>query len=117
MARVISVFLPNWPTDRLRRKAGDAAPPGEAPLVIAGREKNRRVVTAADPAAQALWAAALRIYEPRVSVELSPPGARYPKQPAPAVYLCDETTCSRPVREPAAIAEAVAAFVGRGAAQ
>lgn len=54
MARVISVFLPNWPTDRLRRKAGDAAPPGEAPLVIAGREKNRRVVTAADPAAQAL---------------------------------------------------------------
>ncbi|MCA9690652.1 MAG: thioredoxin domain-containing protein, partial [Myxococcales bacterium] len=70
-----------------------------------------------DPAAQALWAAALRIYEPRVSVELSPPGARYPKQPAPAVYLCDETTCSRPVREPAAIAEAVAAFVGRGAAQ
>lgn len=54
MARVISVFLPNWPTDRLRRKAGDAAPPGEVPLVVAGREKNRRVVTAADPAARAL---------------------------------------------------------------
>lgn len=54
MARVISVFLPTWPTDRLRRKAGGAAPPGDAPLIIAGREGSRRIVTAADAAAQAL---------------------------------------------------------------
>lgn len=40
--------------DRLRRKAGDAAPPVDAPLIIAGRIGNRRVVTAADAAAQAL---------------------------------------------------------------
>ena len=40
--------------DRLRRKTGDAAPPADAPLIIAGRDRNRRVVTAADAAAQAL---------------------------------------------------------------
>lgn len=54
MTRVISVFLPNWPTDRLRRKAGDAALPADAPLIIAGRERNRRIVTAVDSNAQAL---------------------------------------------------------------
>ncbi|TPL35749.1 DNA polymerase Y family protein [Mesorhizobium sp. B2-4-8] len=53
MTRVVSLFLPNWSTDRLRRKAGDAAPPAEAPLVLIGREGNRRVVLAADAAAQA----------------------------------------------------------------
>ena len=40
--------------DRLRRKTGDAAPPADAPLIIASRDRNRRVVTAADAAAQAL---------------------------------------------------------------
>lgn len=54
MARVISVFLPTWPTDRLRRKTGDTALPVEAPLVLVGRDRNRRVITAADSAAQAL---------------------------------------------------------------
>ncbi|WP_073068113.1 Y-family DNA polymerase [Paracoccus solventivorans] len=54
MARVISVFLPMWPTDRLRRKTGDGAPPAETPLVLAGRDRSRRVVTAANAAAQAL---------------------------------------------------------------
>ncbi|MEF9601670.1 DNA polymerase Y family protein [Paracoccus sp. PXZ] len=54
MARVISVFLPTWPVERLRRQAGPAAPPAEAPLIIAGRIGNRRVITAADAAAQAL---------------------------------------------------------------
>ena len=54
MARVISVFLPTWPTDRLRRQGGDTAPPVEAPLILAGRDHRRRVVTAADAAAQGL---------------------------------------------------------------
>ena len=54
MARVISVFLPTWPTDRLRRKAGDAAPLADAPLAIAGRDRNRRIITALDVAAHAL---------------------------------------------------------------
>ena len=53
MTRVVSLFLPSWSTDRLRRKAGDAAPPAEAPLVLIGREGNRRVVLAADAAAVA----------------------------------------------------------------
>jgi len=54
MARVISLFLPLWPTERLRRRADSGAPPAEVPLVLAGREGGRRVVTAADGAARAL---------------------------------------------------------------
>ncbi|MEE2861626.1 MAG: DNA polymerase Y family protein [Pseudomonadota bacterium] len=51
MARVVSVFLPMWPIDRLRRQE-DA--PSDKPLILAGRAGNRRLVTAACPAAQAL---------------------------------------------------------------
>jgi protein ImuB len=52
MRRVVSLFLPTWSTDRVRRKLGSAAPPAEAPLVLIGREGRRRVVLAADAAAQ-----------------------------------------------------------------
>lgn len=52
MQRVVSLFLPTWSTDQLRRKAGDAAPPVEAPLVLLGRDGHKRVVVAADAAAQ-----------------------------------------------------------------
>ncbi|MDH2329036.1 DNA polymerase Y family protein [Cereibacter sp. SYSU M97828] len=45
MARVISVFLPMWPVDRLRRQE-DA--PSDRPLVLAGRIGNRRVLTAVE---------------------------------------------------------------------
>ncbi len=38
----------------MRRKAGDAAPPRETPLVLVGSDGRRRVVLAADAAAQAL---------------------------------------------------------------
>jgi protein ImuB len=58
MPRVISVFLPTLSTDRVRRKAGDTAPPPETPLILVGR---RRVILAADAAAQA---AGLRIGMP-----------------------------------------------------
>jgi protein ImuB len=56
MPRVISVFLPNWPTERLIRQwraaASDAqAPP--APLILCARMGNRREVYAVDGAAQA----------------------------------------------------------------
>ena len=71
MARVISVFLPTWPTDRLRRKTGDAAPPVEAPLIIAGRDGNRRVVTAADAVARVLG---LRIGMPVTKAQALVPG-------------------------------------------
>ncbi|MCM2471306.1 Y-family DNA polymerase [Agrobacterium vitis] len=52
MHRVVSLFLPRWPTDRLRRKSGDASPPREVPLVLTGREGRRRVVTSLDATAE-----------------------------------------------------------------
>ena len=51
MARVVSLYLPRWPTDRLRRQAGSSAPPADGPLVLAGHDGRRRVVTALDAAA------------------------------------------------------------------
>src|ERR1700722_4092996 len=51
MRRVVSLWLPTWPTDRVRRKLGAAALPVEAPLVLIGRDGRRRVVLAADAAA------------------------------------------------------------------
>ena len=71
MTRVVSLFLPNWSTDRLRRKAGDAAPPAEAPLVLIGRDGNRRVVLAANAAAQA---AGLRAGMPVTKAQVMVPG-------------------------------------------
>ncbi|MBO0902413.1 Y-family DNA polymerase [Jiella sonneratiae] len=63
MRRVVSLFFPSFPTDRLRRlrhaRSAGQAPDGmdagaaDLPLVLFGREKNRRVVTAADAAARA----------------------------------------------------------------
>src|SRR5690348_5259740 len=52
MRRVVSLFLPTWPTDRLRREKGAPAP--DEPLVIGGHDGRRRVVMATDQAAQAL---------------------------------------------------------------
>lgn len=54
MARVISVYLPLWPIDRLRRQAGDTAPSPELPLVLAGRLGSRRLITGADANARRL---------------------------------------------------------------
>jgi protein ImuB len=58
MPRVVSLFLPTWSTDRVRRTLGDAAPPSDTPLILTGREGRRRVVLAADAAA---WHAGLRV--------------------------------------------------------
>jgi len=71
MARVVSLFLPTWPTDRVRRKAGAAAPPGEAPLVLVGHDGRRRVVVAADAAAQA---AGLRVGMAATKAQVLVPG-------------------------------------------
>ena len=43
-----------WPTDRLRRRAGPDAPSAEGPLILAGRDGSRRIVTAVDAAAHGL---------------------------------------------------------------
>ncbi|MES3029316.1 MAG: DNA polymerase Y family protein [Pseudomonadota bacterium] len=54
MRRVVSLYLPTWPTDRWRRRLGDAAPPVEDALALVGRQGRRRTVLAANLAAQAL---------------------------------------------------------------
>jgi protein ImuB len=51
MSRVVSLYLPNWPTDRLRRKMGAAAPDPAMPLVLVGQIGRRREVVAANAAA------------------------------------------------------------------
>ncbi|RJG39948.1 DUF6504 family protein [Mesorhizobium sp. DCY119] len=58
MPRVVSVYLPTWPTDRHRRMLGQQAPPADQPLVMIAREGSRRLVAAANAAA---IAAGLRI--------------------------------------------------------
>ncbi len=79
MQRVVSLFLPTWSTDRLRRKAGDAVPPADVPLVVVGRTGNRRVVVAADAAARAaglrigMAAAKAQVLVPGLSVEDADP--------------------------------------------
>ena len=50
----------------VRRKTGDAAPPPEAPLILVGRDGRRRVVLAADAAAQA---AGLRVGMPATKAQ------------------------------------------------
>lgn len=42
--RVISVFLPRWPTDRLTRMQGKSAPPPETPIAMVGRVGRRRAI-------------------------------------------------------------------------
>ena len=54
MRRVVSLYLPTWPTDRLRRRLGKGAPPADVPVVMIGRSGRKRMVLAADAAAQRL---------------------------------------------------------------
>ncbi|PCE39668.1 hypothetical protein [Rhizorhabdus dicambivorans] len=55
MRHAIAVYLPTWPTDRLRRQCG--ALPSDQPLVLSTRQAGRRTVFAADaePQALGLW--------------------------------------------------------------
>lgn len=52
MRRVVSVWLPTWPTDRLRRTPG--APLPGRPVIVAAQDGSRRLVAAADAAARRL---------------------------------------------------------------
>src|ERR1700730_1026638 len=70
MPRAVSLFLPAWSTDRVRRQLG-AAPPAEAPLVLIGHEGRRRVVLALDAAARR---AGLRVGMPATKAQAVVPG-------------------------------------------
>ena len=58
MRRVVSVFLPHWSTDRLRRKRAQSRPdggvPAGVPLATAIPDHGRRVIAAVDAAARLL---------------------------------------------------------------
>lgn len=54
MPRVVSLFLPRWPTDRLRRKSGGASLPNDTPIIVAGRDGRRRIVSACNEVAERL---------------------------------------------------------------
>ena len=54
MRRVVSLYLPSWPSDHWRRAQASAALPAEAPVVVSGRLGARKVVVDADRAARAL---------------------------------------------------------------
>ncbi|GBQ69444.1 protein ImuB [Ameyamaea chiangmaiensis NBRC 103196] len=59
MARVVSLFLPTWSTDRVRKRlntttSGTTALPPDSPLVLAGHDGGRRLVLATDGAARRL---------------------------------------------------------------
>ncbi|HSI40380.1 MAG TPA: DUF6504 family protein [Xanthobacteraceae bacterium] len=71
MARVVSLFLPWWPTDRIRRKSGAASLPPEQPLVLVGRDGRRRVVLAVDRAART---AGLSVGMPATKAQALVPG-------------------------------------------
>jgi protein ImuB len=53
MRRVVSLFLPHWATDRLRRQNGGLPLP-EVPLITATPDGNQRVIAAVDQAAHRL---------------------------------------------------------------
>ncbi|HTN62178.1 MAG TPA: DUF6504 family protein [Devosia sp.] len=71
MPRVVSLYFPIWPTDRLRRAMGPTAPSAETPVVMLGRQGNRRLVLAADAAARAVG---LRIGMPASKAQILVPG-------------------------------------------
>ena len=50
MARVVSIFLPDLPTDRIRRD--DPAIPADQPIAVIARSGSKRWVSSADPAAK-----------------------------------------------------------------
>ncbi|MDP3258668.1 DNA polymerase Y family protein, partial [Bosea sp. (in: a-proteobacteria)] len=71
MARVVSLYLPTWSTDRRKRKSGAASPLPEGGLALAAHDGRRRVVVAADLMAQQ---AGVRIGMPATKAQVIVPG-------------------------------------------
>jgi protein ImuB len=53
MPRVLSLFLPTWPTDRLRRATGNALP-RDVPLALKTKVGSKRIISAVDDFARQL---------------------------------------------------------------
>ena len=62
-----------------------------------------------DPRAGRLHQAALEVYEPRKIVHFEVPG-RYPDQGQPALFVCSETACSSPIKDPTKVAAVAQRF-------
>jgi hypothetical protein len=58
------------------------------------------VVARDGPEASALFAAALRAYDPLKVLEVEEPGRTYPDPGRPAVFVCDDAACSAPLVAP-----------------
>jgi protein ImuB len=71
MTRVVSLYLPTWPTDRFRRKLGASGPPADVPIVMFGRQGRRREILALDDGARQ---AGLRIGMPASKAQVLVPG-------------------------------------------
>lgn len=80
-------------------------------LLTASKIDITVVAKPSDPAGDALWQAALRVWEPRASFERSEPGQRYPDTGAAAIYLCSERACSRPINDPTSFAAEAEIFL------
>lgn len=65
-----------------------------------------------DPNAQALYQAALELYEPRKVVHYDVLG-KYPARERPTMYICTESACSSPIEQPKKIAAAAEAFAAK----
>lgn len=73
MTRVVSLYFPTWPTDRLRRAMGQSAPSVETPVIMLGRQGNRRLVLATDAGARA---AGLRVGMPASKAQVLVPNVQ-----------------------------------------
>lgn len=82
--------------------------------VAASSQVLLSIVGPDEPRTELLHRAALRFVDPTRLVELSRPGSsRYPYPGEPAVFLCTRDACSMPVTDPAELAPAARAFLGR----
>lgn len=68
------------------------------------------VAEAGDRKGRALHEAALRVWEPRASIEWSEPGTRYPDIGQAALYLCSDRSCSPPLDDPRDVASSAQGF-------
>ena len=69
------------------------------------------VAAPGDPAGEALAFAAMKLWDPRVTIERSAPGERYPDTGEAAIYLCSDTACSAPMTDPARVVATAEAFL------